>query len=408
MNARLISIGDELLSGAVVDTNSAWLSGQLAELGVVMAGHETVGDCRDAISAAIQRAAGECDLLICTGGVGPTADDLTREVIASVCGVELAEDPIALAQIETFFAARHRPMSESNRVQAQIPRGGCALENPVGTAPGIEIFLGETRLIALPGVPSEMRAMFEMHIAPGIAAGPAIVRETLKVCGVGESRLGEQISDLMQPGRAVTVGTGARPGEVSIRLRSTSREAIDADIAELRKRLGENVIGVGEECNLAGEVGRLLAVRGETLATAESCTGGAIGAAVTAISGSSGYYLGGAVTYANSEKHNMLSVPMDLLEGPDAPGAVSEPVARAMAQSIQTRTGATWAVSCTGIAGPTSDDSAKPVGLVYIGLAGPDGVAVSENHFHGGRTAVRQRTVMTALDTLRRKLLARQ
>jgi nicotinamide-nucleotide amidase len=405
VNARLISIGDELLSGAVVDTNSAWLSGRLAELGVVMVGHETVGDDRDAIGAAVLRGAAVCDLLICTGGLGPTADDVTREVIANACGVDLQENPAALAQIESFFAQRKRPMSESNRIQAQIPVGACALKNPVGTAPGIETTLDLARLIVLPGVPSEMRAMFEMHVASGLMAGPAILRETLKVCGIGESRLGEQIADLMQPGRPVTIGTGARPGEVAIRLRSTSREAIDADLAELRTRLGENVVGVGEECTLAGEVGRLLAARGETLATAESCTGGAIGAAITAVSGSSGYYLGGFVTYANAEKYNMLAVPMDMLEGPAAPGAVSEPVARKMAQGVKSRTGADWAISVTGIAGPASDDSAKPVGLVYIGLAGPAGTAVSENHFHGGRTAIRQRTVMTALDTLRRALL---
>ncbi|MBT3279408.1 MAG: competence/damage-inducible protein A [Phycisphaerales bacterium] len=404
MNARLLSIGEELLSGAIVDTNSAWLSSELAELGVVVCGHESVGDDPDAMAAAILRAAVECDVVICTGGLGPTADDLTREVLANVAGVQLAEDPDALARIEAFFAARHRPMSESNRIQAQIPVGGRALSNVCGTAPGVEIALSGARVFALPGVPSEMREMFARHIAPALGSGDAILRETVLICGVGESRLGERIADLMQPGRAVTVGTGAKPGEVSIRLRSTSREAIDADVAELKSRLGDNVVGMGEACSLAGEVGRLLAARGETLATAESCTGGAIGAYITAISGSSGYYRGGVVTYANEEKHNMLAVPMDLLDGPNAPGAVSEPVARKMAQSVKARTGATWAISVTGIAGPTSDDSAKPVGLVYIGIAGPAGTTVSENHFHGGRNAVRQRTVMTALDTLRRAL----
>jgi nicotinamide-nucleotide amidase len=412
MHAEVISLGAELMTGAAVDTNSAWLSEALACCGVPVRRHTTVGDDRSAITAVLRETADRVELVVVTGGLGPTADDLTRHALADALGVPLVTDTESLGQIEAFFRKLNRPMPEGNRVQAELPRGCVVLPNEWGTAPGIEARFGRATVFCLPGVPREMQALFGRYIVPFIdrhAPPRGINTRVLRTFGAGESNLAEQIADLMTPGRNPAVGTTASEGVISVRIvaraesRSAAAQLADADEAEVRRRLGPLVYGHDDD-TLASVVGAQLAERGLTVATAESCTAGLIAKMLTDVAGSSRYVLGGIITYSNALKTVLLNVPAQLIE---SHGAVSEQVARVMAENCRTLFECDFALSVTGIAGPGGGTATKPVGLVHVGLASPRETVVRECRFSDrfSRDAIRDRSAKTALNMLRRELM---
>lgn len=409
--AWVISIGTELTLGQTVDTNGPWLAAQLAGLGIRTRRHVTVADDAEAIRDVLLQASAACDVILATGGLGPTDDDLTRQALADAAGVELELHAPSLEHLRAFFAAREREMPERNQVQALVPRTGRALPNPRGTAPGLRIELRGTPCYVMPGVPFEMRRMFECEIVPQLrlaAAGSVLLARRLHTFGLGESDLGERIRDLMERGRNPEVGTTAELGLIGIRVNASAptREEAEARLdeteAELRRRLGEVVFGRDDE-TLAGVVGALLTASGSTLSTAESCTGGLLGKLLTDVAGSSQYYSGGVVTYANEAKINLLGVARADLE---RHGAVSDVVARAMAQGAARVFGTHYAISVTGIAGPTGGTPQKPVGLVFIGIRTPAQTTVHRRLFGGDqpREVIRVRAARTALNLLRRRL----
>lgn len=410
MRAVILSVGDELIAGTTVDTNSAYLSRRLGERGIGVVRHVTVGDDAEAIAAAISDAAGAAEVVLATGGLGPTLDDLTRDGLARAMGAELREDPRQLERIAKLFAARGRPMKPSNRRQALVPVGAAAIDNDRGTAPGLAAMVGAARVFAMPGVPHEMVAMYQEQVAARLPAPGAVVRKDVHTFGAGESDVGEMIADLMARGATPSVGTTASAGVITVRVAASGDTAEQAaaeaarTAAEVRRRLGELVFGEDGQ-TLAGAVGAALAAAGQTLALAESCTGGLLGQMVTAVPGASEYFLGGAVCYADRAKAELLGVPGELIR---SHGAVSEPVAAAMAEGARRRFGADWAVGITGIAGPTGGTADKPVGLVFIALAGAAGTKVHRHVFGGTREIVRQRAAFAGLNHLRRLLAGRE
>ena len=412
-DAWIISIGTELALGQTVDTNAAWIAARLAEFGVRAETHVTVADDLERIARALRTAAaGGCDLIVVSGGLGPTEDDLTRAALAVALGEELVTDPASLEQIRTFFARRDRAMPERNAVQAQRPRSAQAIENPCGTAPGIRATLCGVPVFCMPGVPFEMKAMFDRDVAPVVRSashGRVLRQRILRCIGMGESDLGARIADLMMRGRNPEVGTTADFGEIGIRINATgnSPDATeqlleDAD-REVCARLGPVVYGRDAD-SLAGVVGRLLREAAATLATAESCTGGWIGKLITDCAGSSAYYRGGVVAYTNDLKRGLLRVPDELLA---RHGAVSDAVARAMAVGVRDHCAATLGLSVTGIAGPGGAAAEKPVGLVFIGLADAENAKAREYHFgsDASRESIRLRAARTALNRVRLRLV---
>jgi nicotinamide-nucleotide amidase len=412
MRAALISVGSELTLGLTVDTNSAWLAARLAEMGYEARRHVTVGDDWEEVAEEIRRAAATADLVVVTGGLGPTLDDTTREALAEAMGVPLQSDPEALEQIRAFFRSRDRTFSESNARQALVPEGATPLRNAWGTAPGILAEMAGTEVYCLPGVPYEMREMFSHAVWPRLqrVGTPGVVATLTVPCfGAGESRIAEQIADLMQAGREVTVGTTAAEGMIDVRLCSwasseeAARAVLGREAEEVRRRLGTLVIGA-EGTTLEAEAGRLLGEQNLTVSTAESCTGGLLAKRLTDVPGSSAYFLRGVVTYSNRAKVDLLGVAAELIE---RHGAVSAEVAQAMAVGCHERSGTDLAVSTTGVAGPSGGTETKPVGLVYVALASREGCEFRELKLGGhlARESIRERTCSTALNMLRLRLL---
>ena len=413
VDAVIISCGTELVTGQCVDTNSAWLSAQLTPLGVNVVEHVTVGDDVTHLASAIRRALDGASLVILSGGLGPTLDDVAREAIAAALGRSLEENSEALAQVRAFFDRWQRPMPESNRGQAMIPRGCEVIPNPRGTAPGIGYVGGDRRLYAFPGIPTEMQAMFNAAVLPRLCAvtGGATTESARLLCfGISEAKLGELLADLMQRGRNPSVGTTASHAILSVRVLSAggsgeeARRLLQADVAEVRRRLGTTIFGEGED-TLESVVARLLSEQHATIATAESCTGGLLSKRLTDIPGSSAYFLRGYVTYSDAAKVDLLAVSADLVS---KHGAVSEYVAGAMALGCRRAAGSDYAISITGIAGPTGGSPPeKPIGLVYIGLARSTGVETLRVLCgdHLTRDEIRDRSCKTALNLLRLRLL---
>lgn len=412
MNAILISIGNELTLGQTVDTNSAWLSQQLAAFGIHVRMHATVADEIEPIRRRLDQSAREADLVLVSGGLGPTEDDLTRHALAEALGVSLEFHSPSLEAIKAFFERRKRSMPDANRIQAMFPAGTTPIENTCGTAPGIRARLHNADVFMMPGVPREMKVMFEQDVLPYLrsrSCGATLLAATLNTYGAGESDIGERIRDLMPRDRNPTVGTTAQQTIIGVRIHAfgTSREQaqqlLDADIAEVRRRLGPLIYGENEE-TLAHAVARMLVAARKTVATAESCTGGLVAKNLTDIPGSSAYYLNGFVTYANAAKEKFLEVPQALLV---QHGAVSGPVAEAMAINARRISGSDYALSVTGIAGPDGGTPQKPVGLVFFGLAHPNGCDVYERRLGSEQTReeIRDRACKFALNRLRLKLL---
>jgi nicotinamide-nucleotide amidase len=412
-SAEILCVGTELLLGNIVNGNARWLAERLAALGVPHHRQSVVGDNRDRLIGMVREAAGRCRLLITTGGLGPTPDDLTTEALAAAFETPLEERPEIWEQIQARIASRGRPVAASNRRQALLPVGADLLPNPTGTAPGI---IWSPRpgftVITFPGVPSEMRAMWEATAEPwlrrsGLAEG-VFASRLLRFWGIAESTLAEQVADLLE-GTNPTVAPYAGAGEVKLRLTARASDGEQAAALlepverELRRRTGPLCYGADHDC-LASVVLARLRCAGQTLAVAESCTGGGLGAALAAVPGASDVFLGGVIAYANSVKRDLLGVPAALLE---QHGAVSDPVAMAMAEGVRQATGASWGLAVTGIAGPGGGSAAKPVGLVHIGLAGPQ-LSSSEAVRFGasrGRTWIQTLTVGEALNRLRLQVL---
>ncbi|MBD2719174.1 competence/damage-inducible protein A [Synechococcus sp. FACHB-909] len=409
---EVLCIGTELLLGNIVNGNARWLAEQLAALGVVHHRQQVVGDNRERLIEAVRQAAGRCRVLVTTGGLGPTPDDLTTEAIAAAFGADLVEHGEIWAAIQARITARGRTVAPSNRKQALLPRGAAVLPNPTGTAPGmIWTPVPGFTVLTFPGVPSELRAMWEATAAPWLReaglAGGVFASRMLRFWGVPESDLAERVHDLLALENP-TVAPYAGAGEVKLRVTARAGDAAAAAAllapveAELRRRTGTSCFGADGD-SLASVVLAALRRRGETLAVAESCTGGGLGAALVAVPGASEVFLGGVIAYANAVKQAVLGVPAAVLE---RHGAVSDPVAEAMAEGVRRLTGATWALAVTGIAGPGGGTAEKPVGLVHIAVAGPDGCRSEAVRFGSGRERgwIQTLTVGESLNRLRLQL----
>jgi nicotinamide-nucleotide amidase len=416
MHAVILSIGDELAAGLTVNTNASWLARQLMAVGVRTGAHVTVGDSLLPIVEAIRGALDKrVDLLLISGGLGPTDDDVTRQALADALQEPLVEDPEAVIFLERFFAERKRVMSPSNRLQALRPVSAVCIENSAGTAPGLRVEKeGLPAIFVMPGVPREMREMFTRSILPRVQdllaekGGAQVVTRVTKIntFGMGESIVGERLKDLMVRGANPSVGTTVHEGVVSVRIYATGAPAdadamTDAVRAQVNERLVEMVFGE-EDQTLESAVAALLNAGRHTLATAESCTGGLLAKLLTDTPGASGYFARGWVTYADDSKHDELGVPMELIA---EHGAVSEEVATAMAERARKLARTDFALSITGIAGPGGATETKPVGRVFIALASAEGTWVREFTFPGERAAIRQRSAQMAIALLRWRLL---
>ncbi|HEY8503925.1 MAG TPA: competence/damage-inducible protein A, partial [Gemmataceae bacterium] len=401
----------ELTTGRNLDTNTQWLSRRLAEIGIPVAFHTTVGDDFDDDLTAFRTAVGRAGLVIATGGLGPTQDDLTRDVLARLAGVELVEDPATLEHLRGFFARRGREMPERNRVQALFPRGSEPIPNPVGTAPGIWMPLGGSLVVCMPGVPSELFRMYEEQVKPRLVAlgvgGGVLIERKLNVFGAGESMVEQKVMDLTRRGHVPEVGITASDATISLRIlasAATEEEALRqiAPVeAVIRERLGDMVFGTGDE-ELQYAVAALLEQRRLTLATAESVTAGLVARRLAEVPGISAWLCGGVVAYQNRTKVELLGVPEALIE---EHGAVSRPVVEAMAAGCRARLGTDLAVATVGFAGPGGGTEKDPVGSAYVALASAGGVVSAAARWPGTRTEVQSRVAKSALNLVRLHLL---
>jgi len=409
MRSELVSIGTELVRGFVREDNARFLARELESVGFRVVAHHTVGDDPVEGRELLRRALSRADLVVATGGIGPTADDRTREMVAGATGAELVLDERRAAAIARWLEDRGVRVFPAHREQARLPRGARVLENRRGTAPGFLLETGGSRLAVLPGVPHEMEGMWRDELAPILAEllppAEAATTRVLRIFGLPESEVAEVLRGAMESGGPLSVGITASRGTLAVYLQATGppgereRRLRDVEVA-LRERFGAWIYGEGEE-DLATVVGRELIARRRTIALAESCTGGRIAEMLTSVPGISRVFVEGAVTYSDEAKVRALGVPREVLE---RHGAVSEPVARAMAEGIARLASVDLAVSVTGIAGPAGGSAAKPVGLVYIGVAAGGATEVTEHRFPGDRDFVRQRAALMALSRVRRRI----
>ncbi|HEX8299629.1 MAG TPA: CinA family nicotinamide mononucleotide deamidase-related protein [Rubricoccaceae bacterium] len=428
MTAVLLTIGDEILLGQIVDTNAAWLGERLAASGVDLVRHETVRDTMPAIRAALERAfapgeGGGVGLVVATGGLGPTTDDLTREAVAAHFGVGVRQDWGIEDRLRALFAARGREMQPVVLRMAGVPEGFTVLDNPVGTAPGLWGERagphGTERVALLPGVPREMSAIWDSSLRAQVdaLAGGAVVSRTLVTAGYGETDLAARhgdLADVLVSDARADVGIAYLPGLGTVRLRVTARgpdaaaasARVDRVVDRLSERLGDAVFGEGAD-TLEGVVLDGLVACGLTIATAESCTGGSIAARLTSVPGASRAFMGGVVAYDNRIKTGLLGVSVALLR---EHGAVSEPVVRAMAEGARTHLGADVGVATSGVAGPGGGTPEKPVGTVWLAVSWPDGEggarteAVRLQFSHDRGVTIGLSTV-SALNLVRRRVL---
>ena len=408
MRAEILSTGDEVRSGAVVDTNAAYIAEALESQGIDVQRHICVGDDIAIIAGELLAIAARADLALVTGGLGPTADDVTAAAAARAAGVALVERAEALTQVERFFSTRGLEMSAANRKQALLPEGAAVLENPDGSAPGFRMTIGACRFYFLPGVPREMRPMLSRQVfgdllSPQNGSGRIHRIDVLTTFGLPESVVGEKLSDLPLP-EGVHIGLRVRFPEIHVRIYSRAEgqasceKTVEPVIEAIKERLGRRVVSL-RGGGLAETLGSMLLERGATLALAESCTGGLMAKQLTDIAGSSGFFLLSAVTYANAAKTSVLNVSPATLQ---RYGAVSEATAREMAEGARRAAGADYALSTTGIAGPEGGTAEKPVGTVCIGLATPDQTAAFRYVFpFGDRDMNRRIFAATAFDRLR-------
>jgi nicotinamide-nucleotide amidase len=407
MTCAVLCIGTELTRGELVDANGPWLAAGLTDIGFEVVEKATVDDDRQRIISAVKRLAGFARVVVCTGGLGPTTDDLTSEAVAEALGVPTERHEPSLEHIRRRLEKFGRTVSPSNAKQADFPRGAEVLPNPVGTAPGFEVKLGDARLFFMPGVPREMKRMFEEQVVPRIRAlAPnESCQVRLRTFGLPESIVGERLGGVEEAFPGVTIGYRAHFPEIEVKVLARSkRDGEDAAralceraTAEVRTRLADVVYGEGDD-TFAGVVGRALRGRGFTLAIAESCTGGLVGHMVTREPGASDFLLVDAVTYANSAKTRLLGVGEDVLRGH---GAVSAEVAAAMAEGVRRVSDADIALSLTGVAGPSGGSAEKPVGTVYLALASTQGTVVKHRVFGGERLQIQTLASYAGLQLVR-------
>lgn len=413
MQAEIVSVGTELLLGQIVDTNAPYLSGLLPEVGISLFYRWTVGDNPARLADTLRAALSRSDIVFTIGGLGPTSDDLTKEMVAEVAGDPMRLDDEIAQNLRNYFIGRGYPMPESNIKQAMVPVNGIVIPNPNGTAPGAVFFVdGSKKVVVLPGPPREFIPMVRDWVMPYLAeimgeSASVIKSRTLRLAGIGESLVEDKLKYLMASENP-TLAPYAKPGEVHLRITAKARESVTAETmidkmdADVVSVLGDRVYGRDEQ-TLEEVVVNLLTEQKITLATAESCTGGLISNRITNVSGSSQVFLSGVCTYSNDAKASILGVPRKLLEDY---GAVSEQVARAMAEGVIKLSGADWGIAVTGIAGPTGGSDEKPVGLVYFGLADGKNTFTDRMVFPGGRLDVKLRTSQHALNLIRIKLLS--
>lgn len=405
MTCAVLSIGTELTRGELVNTNAPWLAVGLTELGFEIVEHCVVDDDKERIVAALDRLARGAKVVVCTGGLGPTTDDLTTEAVASAMGVGIERDEASLDAIRRRFEKLGRTMSESNAKQADFPLGATVLPNPIGTAPGFMVTLRGAQAFFMPGVPREMKRMFEDEVVPRIRelAPNDSHQIRYRTFGLPESVVGEKLAGIEAAFSGVTIGYRAHFPEIEVKIlarsadRASAVDLAERAAAEVRARLGDVIYGTGED-TFAGIVGRALRTRGWSLAIAESCTGGLVGHLLTREPGASDFLLLDAVTYANSAKQAVLGVDEDALRGH---GAVSTEVATRMADGARRVSGADVALAITGIAGPTGGSDTKPVGLVYLAVSTPKGTVVKEQRFPGERHWIQTLAAYAGLSMVR-------
>jgi nicotinamide-nucleotide amidase len=408
--AAIIAVGTEMLGPLRQDTNSLWLAKRLEEVGIGVVRKSVVGDDPDAIGEEVVVSAGAADLVFTTGGLGPTDDDKTVAAVARRLGMPLERNAAFLGEMRRRFEKRGLRMAPCNEKQADFIVGARVLANPRGTAPGFWIERGGKDYVVLPGVPSEMKEIMEDSVLPELgrrAEGEVSLRRVLRIAGMGESAVEEIVAPIYEKWKGDPVTILASPGEVQLHLKATGRpeeagRRLAAMEADFRAALGSRIYGTDEE-DLPVAVGMLLKERGQTLALAESCTGGLIGTLLTDVPGSSGYFLGGVVSYANSAKEALLGVSPETLS---SHGAVSLEVAAEMARGARERFGASVGAAVTGIAGPDGGTPDKPVGTVCLAVSGPGDRAVAKKRiFPGDRSVVRRAAALYCLHLVRRQLL---
>ncbi len=403
-NVELVTTGSELLSGRTLNRHAQTLGEHLQSLGLKLVRDTTVPDdipiIRDTVGAALQRV----DMVVVSGGLGPTSDDITREALAELLGRKIVMDIPSRDELRKKLQRMGRQVSEAADRQAKIVEGAAALSNAVGAAPGQRIELGEKVMFVLPGPPREFLAVLDDHVMPWLrqrfGALKRAAEKTFSVCGLGESDIVRRFEEAGFPPAGVAAAYSAAPGRVDIKIAAADAALVEKTAGDVRRILKPNIF-TEERLPMEEVVGRLLAAGRATLATAESCTGGLVGHRVTAVSGSSTYYLGGIVAYANDVKTRELGVSPATLQ---AEGAVSEAVAREMAAGVRKKLGADYGLGVTGIAGPTGGTPEKPVGLVYVALADRDNTWVKRFQFGGDRGWIKEWSSQMALDLLRRRL----
>ncbi len=411
LEAEIIAIGDEVLRGEIVNSNAAFIATALQDAGWRVVRHAVVADDAEAILAAFREGEARARVVIVSGGLGPTRDDITSACAARHFGVRRVLDEDVLETIRAFFERVGYPMSENNRNQALFPEGAVILPNPLGTAPGFRMSRGDAHFFFVPGVPREMERMLKVEILPfleGILPEGAHRAVTLlRTFGMGESRLDERLADVTAGVPGVTIGFRTQFPENFVRIVADGRDRAEAEErlarvrAEVERRLGPMIIAEGEQ-TIEEVVGALLTERGLRLATAESCSGGLLAHRITNVPGSSVYFERGVVTYSNEAKTALLGVPPEMIA---AHGAVSEPVAIAMAEGIRKSAGTDLGVGITGVAGPTGGTKEKPVGLVYIALAAEGGTRARRLQFFGDRDRVKTWSAVVALNLIRLHVL---
>lgn len=402
--AGIIAIGSEMLGPTRVDTNSLKITTALETWGVPVVRKSVVGDLLADLVAEIRYAFDRVDLLVITGGLGPTEDDLTREALAKAFGLTMEVDQSIVDWIEARFAERGWKMPEVNKRQGNVFVGQTTLRNQRGTAPGFHLETGGKHVFVFPGVPHELEWMLATYFTPWLAestGGRPRIRRVLKIAGMTESGVEEKLKPYYErhPGELVTIL--ASGGQIEIHLNADAQSFIDTREAELREIFGARLFGVDDD-TMESVVGALLLARGETVSTAESCTGGLLGSRITDVAGSSAWYMGGAICYTAAAKTDLVDVPAELIR---EHGEVSEPVAIALARGARARFGTTWGVAITGIAGPTGGTPEKPVGTVHIAVAGPDGDQHRKLLWPAPRPMVKWFSTQAALDLLRRTML---
>ncbi len=403
MNCIIISIGDELLIGQTINTNSGWMGAELNKIGVDVIEVLTISDKRHAIEQALSYAESKADLVLITGGLGPTKDDITKKVFAEYFNAPLVENKRALENVEWFFKRYNREMLPVNKLQALVPAGCQMLLNKAGTAPGMWMENEEAIFVSMPGVPSEMKYLMLYEVLPRIQKSfdlPSIVHHTIMTQGLGESYIAEEISDIEDNlPEYIKLAYLPSPGLVKLRLtgKGSDRVVLEQEIANIFDQIIARIpdaVFSNKEAKLEEVLGEKLAEKGLTISTAESCTSGALAARITSIPGSSKYFMGSVVAYSNEVKKNQLGVSEEIL---NTVGAVSEQTVKQMALGAKQLFGTDYAISTSGIAGPDGGTEEKPVGTVWIGIATPDVVIAEQFQMGKGRERVVEKTILSAL-----------